>query len=323
MKVAFWTFIAALSFVAFGAQAGEVENVTMCRIQAPGLAPVYIAEKQGYFEQQGLHVIFQETVNGKICQDNLLAGNADFGAGIAEGVFAYIGFHDHKLRLLAQIGVNPQTSLYARKDHGITKAKDIKGKRIGYLPGTPSYLYLAHLLDKLGLTFADIKSVPLQPPAMPQALTGGLIDGFVMWEPWGNMAMTRLGNKAVFIHDSGLYDLRAAIIAPEAVIKSRPGVIKKVLQALIQAEGYIKEHPTETQQQIAQATKVDEFLLKRDWGGFDFTVKLDSSLIDLMVADAKYIKRDDSNFKNLPLPDYRLFVDPDFLSEIAPGRVKF
>jgi len=54
--------------------------------------------------------------------------------------------------MLAEAQEIPETALFVRTDKGIRQESDIKGKIIGYLPGTVSYLYLVRLLDKLHLS---------------------------------------------------------------------------------------------------------------------------------------------------------------------------
>jgi ABC-type nitrate/sulfonate/bicarbonate transport system substrate-binding protein len=321
MKILSAAFLITLCLTAFLAHAAHVQKIRFCRFPSPGVDVAYIAEDKGYFKDEGLDVVTQTVTNGKICQDALLAGQADFSI-IGDGPLAYLGFSEQPLRFLAQVGINPETSLFTRKDRGIADAKDIKGKAIGYLPGTASYIYLAHLLDKAKLGIADIKPVPLQPPAMPQALVGGLIDAFVFWEPWGNMAMVQLGDNGVRLHYPSLYNVSAVLVAPDSVIKADPEEVKKVLKVFMRAEEFLKKNPAEARKLLSRDLNLDERVLQQDWAEFDFTIKLNAGLVDILTQDARYIRRDDPNFKDKPLPDFRKYIDARFLKAVAPERVE-
>ena len=66
-------------------------------------------------------------------------------------------------------------AVLARPDAGIARAIDVKGKRIGFTPGTTSDFFLDSFLTAQGLTRLEISPVPLKPDFVqrnPQALTG-------------------------------------------------------------------------------------------------------------------------------------------------------
>jgi ABC-type nitrate/sulfonate/bicarbonate transport system substrate-binding protein len=313
--------ILAMGFLAsFAAHAKTPSDVKFCVPDNMISAFAYIANAQGYFRDEGVEVTFVPTTNAKLCIDALLAGNADILAG-SDGPSSYIGFSNHSLKLIAQISVNSETSLFARRDKGIQQESDIRGKKIGYLPGTVSYLYLARLLEKTGLSFADIKAVAMQPPAMPQALQGGVIDGFVMWEPWGDQAMKALGNdKVVRLNDKALYSYKGILMIREDFSK-QPDKVKAVLKALLRAESYVQAHSKESIAFLADIVKLDPTFLEKHWSDYELKIKFDHSLVPLMEENARLIIRDDENFKNKLVPNYSQTIDSSFLRAIAPERV--
>jgi NitT/TauT family transport system substrate-binding protein len=307
-------------FLMVDARAAETNKISFCRPIGTPSALAFVAEEQGYFKAGGLEIDIQSVMTGKLCQDNLVAERVDLGL-VADGPLSYLGFHEHNLRILAQIESNPELAVFARKDHGITTAADLKGKRIAYLPGTISYFYLVHLLDKLGLTLKDVLLTPLQPQAMSSALQGGLIDAFVIWEPWGSQALAALGDKGVRLRDRDLYYPRFLLIGTKKSIAKDPQAISKTIKALMQAEAYVKKNPDASVQFLAHRVQIDVPIIEHNWKDYDFTVKLDSGLIDLMSSDAKFILRDDPNFTGNPMPDFTKAIEPKFLRDIAPERV--
>jgi len=312
--------LVSLFLVSLSAQAQEPKTLMFCRPNNAVSALAYIAEQQGYFRDEGLNVIFLTTTNGKICQDDLIAGKADVAA-YAEVPLNYIAFTGTTLKIIAQTGINPETALVARQDKGIRDEKDIKGKSIAYLPGTVSYIYLAHLLEKTGLSLRDIHAVPLQPPAMPEALQGGMIDGFVMWQPWGDEAIKNLGSNAIRLYDPKLYNY-ASIIAITQKFADRPRDVEALLRALLKSESYLHTHTKEAITFLANVIKFDQGALERDWPHYEYKIKLDNSLITLMENNAHYIVRDDPNFKDKAIPNFKTIIDPTFLRAVAPERLE-
>ncbi len=315
-------FLFVCLFLALALPAQAASKVAFCRPDNMASALAFIADEQGYFKAEGLDLTYATATNGKICQDNLIAGKGDAMMG-GDGPFTYLSFTPTQpIRLIAQQMVNPETALIARRDRGIEKESDIKGKRIGYLPGTVSYIYTAHLLEKLGLTPQDVHLVALQPPAMPQALQGGAIDGFVMWEPWVSQAVKALGNGAVWLHDPLMYNYRSVFSVTQSFAKNHPEDIKAMLRALLRAEAYIHAHPAEARVALARDAKLDVQILEKNWSAYVFRLTLDPSLIALLDSNARYITRDDPNFKDKPAPDFRKFIDSSFLRVVAPDRVE-
>ncbi|MEJ0062029.1 MAG: NrtA/SsuA/CpmA family ABC transporter substrate-binding protein [Alphaproteobacteria bacterium] len=313
---------AALAFLLFlpASVSAADKPITFCRPDNLVALLGYVAEENGYFKEEGIAPVFLTATNAKICQDNLVAGKGDMMFG-GEGPFTYLGFRAHPLLLVAQLGTNPETAVFARADAGIAAESDLKGKRIGYLPGTVSALYLARLMEKLKLTADDVKLTAMQPPVMPQALRGGMIDAFVMWEPWGDAALKQLGGKAIRLRDPALYNYASVFSVTAAIAQNDPAAVRAVLRALLKAEIFVKDHPAETMRIAAKAVRFDAAVIEKYWPDYDNRITLNPSLTALLEKNARYIIRDDPNFKDKAVPDFRPFIDPSFLRAVAPDRV--
>lgn len=295
-------------------------KIQICRPNNMISAPLYIAEKNGFFKQEGLTVDFMNVATGKICSDSLLSGHTD-AAVIAEANFSWLSFSSPPITIVAQAGGSPETTLVARRDRGISHVSDLRGKRVGYLPGTVSYMYLVRMLDKAGLGMKDVTLIALQPPAMPQAIQGGSIDAFVMWEPWADQAIKALGDNAVRLPDPQLYSYKAMINVTSDFARDNPDAVKAVISALIKSQDFISQNPDRAIEMLSEAVKLDPAIIRKNWADYDFTVRLGEDLIQILEADARYIIRDDPNFADKAVPDFRSFIEPKFLRELAPERV--
>jgi NitT/TauT family transport system substrate-binding protein len=283
-------------------------------------ALVVVAQAQGYFTAENITLEPQTVTNGKMANDLLLANQADMAAG-ADGPFTWLSFGEHPLRIVAQMLQDKETGIFARKDSGINTEADLKGKRLGYLPGTVSFLYLAELIEQKGWTLDDFKLAPLQPPAMPQALMGKQIDAFSMWEPWGYNAIKQLGNNGVILRQPDLYHFVSMVVVRNDFIKANPAAVKGVLRALIKAEQFVAANPQKAIKIWAEAFKLDEAYLTANQNLYNFKVQLDDSLVKKMDRNAMLIKKYMPDYAEKPVPHFKPLVLDSYLREVDATRV--
>ncbi len=299
----------------------EIEKqVTFCRPNNMVSALLYIAENKGFLKEIGVKPRFETATNAKICQDMLIAKRAEFMTG-AEGPFTFLAASNPPLKILAMLQQNPETSIFARKDRGVVKFEDLKGKRVAYLPGTVSYFFLGRVLRKYNLSRSDVLLTAMQPPSMPAALIGGSIDAFSMWEPWGTQATSKMPDDIINLTDTELYRYEALFIGREDVISKDPELTKNLLRALIKAEHFIEDNNQEAFEILAKAIAFEPNSFKKLWKYYRHSVRVDPAVITLLKDNFEMLKEDDANFKDLPTPNFSAFVDPAFLEEVEPSRV--
>lgn len=301
------------------AAVGE-DPLRYCRPDNPVSTLSYIAEQQGFFRSEGLEIEFIRTSNAKPCQDALISGRADIMQG-AEAAFVYLGASNPPIRILASLGSNGEQSIIGRKDRGIFKVGDLKGKKIGYLPGSTSFFYLFRNLEKNNLKLSDVSLVPLQPPSMPPALSGGAVDATVMWEPWSSLAEQSVKSGTSRLMDPDAYRYEPLFLATTEVLKQQPKKIEAVLRALLRAEEYIKTNKANSIEFLSKAFRMDHDLLTRIWAGYEHHISLKRELVEKLTNDFRLLQTEDKNFTRATLPDFMTYVDKKPLSEIASDRV--
>lgn len=311
-----------LAFVSMPPAYAETSRpVTVCFGESPVSWLGFVARAKDYFREEGIEARYVSANNAKICQDYLTAGKAEVMLG-ADVPYNYFAYNNPPLILAAQLGQFAGVAAYARKDAGIANMADLKGKRIGYLPGTSSYIYLLRLLDKIGLTQEDVKLSVLQPPAMPQALVGSMVDAIVIWEPWGDLALKTLGDKAVRLHDPALYAQISILMVSRDWAAHEPETLQGILRALLKAEQFTLAHPEEAREMVAKDLKLDPAVLAAHAPDYHIGVNLGETLVRHLEANARTIGKYDPNFKDKSLPDFRSYIDPSFLKSVAPDRVE-
>lgn len=81
---------------------------------------------------------------------------------------------------------------YARLD-------ELRGRKVGYSPGSSSHLVLMRGLKAARMTDQDVQLVTLEPADMPDALERGDVAAFSAWEPTPSIALARNPkNRAIY-----------------------------------------------------------------------------------------------------------------------------
>ncbi len=102
---------------------------------------VYIAQQQGFFKRHGIDLTVENYQTGVQAMEDLLAGKID-AATASEFVLVLQGFKRQDLRTIGTISASDNCEVVARRDRGIRKPDDLRGKRVGVSKGTGAEFFL-------------------------------------------------------------------------------------------------------------------------------------------------------------------------------------
>jgi ABC-type nitrate/sulfonate/bicarbonate transport system substrate-binding protein len=126
----------------------------------------------------------------------LNAGSIDFGS--TAGAAALIGkINGNPIKSIYVYSRPEWTALVTRKDTGITKVEDLKGKRVAVTRGTDPHIFLVRALQEAKLTEKDVKLVLLQHADGRTALERGDVDAWAGLDPLMAQAEVESGAQAV------------------------------------------------------------------------------------------------------------------------------
>ncbi len=203
--------------ITFAAHSGDVGSL------------VYVAEEQGYFRDSGLDVTFKSYEAGKLATDALLTGKADISVG-SDFVFASNSFDNPDLRIFGTISVAQDCKLIARKDHGINKPEDLKGKKIGITKKSSGEFYLGRFLTFLNLSITDVEIFDLKPSEIIEAITKGDIDAALTWEPYIYNIRKKLGENVIIWPGQSGQDFYFLLITKKDWLKSHTLEVERLLK---------------------------------------------------------------------------------------------
>ncbi|CAN0465091.1 unnamed protein product, partial [Phaeothamnion confervicola] len=160
--------ILAVLFVALaccGVAAGAAEK-TKVVLAVGGKAALYylpltLAERLGFFSDEGLDVEIHDFSGGSRSLQALIGGSADVVAGAYEHTIVMQTLAQ-KVQAFVLQAKNPGLELGIRSDKaaGYSWPKDLKGMRIGVsAPGSSTHMLVNHLLASVGLTPDDVSVI--------------------------------------------------------------------------------------------------------------------------------------------------------------------
>ena len=137
------------------------QQITFAYTYQPQSALAHVATAKGYFKEEGLDVQPLMRAFGKEALQAVLENRADF-ATVAETPVMFSGLKGDSIVVIANIEASTtNNAVVARKTAGISAPGDLKGKRVGFTPGTTSDFFLDSFLTANGLTRQDIHPLSL------------------------------------------------------------------------------------------------------------------------------------------------------------------
>jgi NitT/TauT family transport system substrate-binding protein len=282
-------------------------------------ALICVADSRGFFKNHGLDISTKDYQAGVIGMKHLAAGEIDV-ATVSEFVLANQILRGIDIKAIGTSVRGTFSDLIGRKDHGIEKGTDWKGKKIGSLGGSNLDFFLEGFLNSQGIRMNDVKIIPLTPSEIVNAVIDGTIDGGVSFDPYSDKIKKGLGTNAVSWSVQGRQDAYMLFVAKSDFIKTNPSAIERVLRAMIDAEQFLEEHESEARKIIAERLQIDQSVLSSVWQRSRFNVRLDQDILSLMEDEARWIIRNQLMEKR-QIPNYFDSFYLDGLQKVKPEAI--
>ncbi len=285
----------------------------------PICALLYVGEAKGMFRRHGLDVSLESYQAGAYAVADLLAGRVDMATATGF-VLALQAFQQPDLRAIGTISTADINEVIARRDHGIGKPEDLRGKRIGISRGTANEFFLSTFLSFNGIRPAEVQTLDLKPADMVTALSEGRIDAAVNFGPSLVESKRRLGGNALSWSVQNGQEFYFLLLSREELIRTRPGVVTSLLQGLLEAEAFLKAHEKEAQAIVGQALHLPPEEVLDTWSRTRFRVRLDQDLLTLMEDEARWAIQN-RVIEAARVPNYLPTLYLDSLEKLKPEAV--
>ena len=223
-----------------------------------------VLKEQGLLEKEfakdGISIRWVQTLGSNKALEFLNAGSIDFGSTAGSAA------------LLAKINGNPIKSIYVysrpewtalvtRKDSGISKVSDLKGKRVAVTRGTDPHIFLVRALLEAGLSEKDITPVLLQHPDGKTALIRGDVDAWAGLDPM--MAQAEIEDGAKLFYRKPEANTWGILNVREEFLKDHPDLVKRVIAIYEDARKFSLANYGEEKRVFIAATKLPDAVVDK------------------------------------------------------------
>jgi NitT/TauT family transport system substrate-binding protein len=216
----------------------------------PGYYPVLIAQRLGYFREEGIRV---EAIH----PENTDPMMADFAAGKYDAIAVALGDIVSLTQAAPDIRVVLKTDESSGADavvatRDIAGVRDLRGRRVAVNLGGFGEVFITKMLEANGLHTSDVTLVDVDAADVPARLLSGEIQAGHTWEPY--ITDLKKSGAHVLFSSAQTPGLIPAVIAFRGdVIRDRPAAVRGFVRAWLRAVDYWRDRPAEGLRIAAEA----------------------------------------------------------------------
>jgi putative hydroxymethylpyrimidine transport system substrate-binding protein len=258
-RVIFLALLAALFYSCFSlaaaappAPAFKPLTVVLDWFINPDHAPLFVAQQQGFFQQQGLTVNFVPPADPANPAKFVAIGKADLAITYQQQLVLDVNAGMPLVRIATLIGT-PLDCIVVRADSAIHSIADLKGKRVGYSMDTFGDAMLSTMLKQHGLSLSDVKRTRVGYDLV-QALLSNNVDAITdvvrNFEPL-EMALAGHPARVFYAEENGMPPYDEFVIVANRQHLTDPR-LPRFVKALTLGVQYLVNHPEESWQLFAK-----------------------------------------------------------------------
>lgn len=298
---------------------GKPESIVLAGLIGDGNIMFFTAENQHFFAANGIDFTFKTEATGVDTINDLLNNKIDI-AGSTEYPMIANAFDKENISIIASVDKSFVFDLLGLTDSGIRNVADLKGKRIGLARGTIAEFYLGRFLNLNGMSIGDVTLINVPGAQGADAIANGSVDAVVTRDPYESQIREQHANGMVSWSIQSSQAAYSVLICRNDWITQHPDLVKRFLNSLAQAEGYIAQHPAGAQAILQKQYQYDNEHVAQVWTQNQFVLSLDQSLILAMEDEARWMMANNLTTEKT-MPDFTNYIYTDGLKAVKPGAV--
>ncbi len=305
------TFIATLIAGTFAVAAGSTSALAADQVIRVGTLKLMHGITPYFYDKftpagYKIEVIpFETPTDGK---NAVVTKSVDFGTyGLAA---ATLGAAAGEPVVIVAAQCNRGMAVVARADSKISSIKDLKGQRVGILPGSTQEVVILDRLKQEGMTIKDIKPVRVSFSEMASALERSDIDAFVGAEPGPSISVGKgIGKIVEYPYTTPTGTVNMVMTTHADNIKDKAQLIKVFLKIHRQATEYAMANRAAFVDMSVQKLGLPANTAELAAPNVELTWKIDADwskraqYYGSQMLDKKQIRQ---------LPDYGTFINASF-----------
>lgn len=249
---------------------GGTTSVTVGLIPIVDVAPLYLGQKKGFFEERGLKLDFSSAQGGAAIVPGVVSGQFEFGFSnmtslmIAQSNNVPVKAVANGIASTGVVGKDFE-ALTVKGDSPVKSPKELEGKKVAI--NTLKNINETAVRASVGAAGGDpdkVDFVELAFDQMPAALDGGRIDAAMVVEP----ALATIKSQGGREIASPMIDINpkltvAMYFTSTKYAQENPEVVKKFQEATAESLAYADTHPDEVREIITTYTKIPADVLTK------------------------------------------------------------
>lgn len=238
-------------------------QLTVGVIPIVDVAPIYLGQEQGFFEERGIELELVPGSGGAAAVPGVVAGDFQFAFGNVTSVLLAAS-QGLPLRVVAEGNSStgdPETDFSAvvvAADSPVQSAADLAGKTIAVNNlRNIGEVTIRKAVEDAGGDPGSINFVELAFPDMPAAVTGGDVDAAWVVEPFVTVATGQGARKVLANFAEAVEDLTVATyFTTEQVIAEDPQLVDDFQAAIAESLQYAQDNPDEVRRIVTTYTQI-------------------------------------------------------------------
>src|SRR5258708_5874023 len=232
----------------------------------PAFARWVLAKHLGFYSEAGYDVDF---VGARGCGDvakQIGVGNAPIGGAIGDTPIIVRG-NGVPVKAVGLMGGGALTVVVGRKDRGIEKLEDLRGKKISVLAfqDTTYYALLGALAAK-GISKNDVNAQAVGPAAVASLVVAGTVDACACTPDWEVDVKEGVKDTVSLPTTDYFQSMSQAILASDKMIAERPELVRAIVKATLKGMQFVMSDPSKAALAYVEASpsfKGKEELMKK------------------------------------------------------------
>ena len=282
--------------------------------------PTYYLMKSGYLEKRGLKTEDFAVPSGNLTMQQMVARQVDMGT--YAGPSFIIGHDKGGLVAIAQIEtVGATGAMVVRKDLGITKMADLKGKKIANQTGSSiGNIFIDQVGPANGLKKGDFQEVRMDVNNMIAAMAAKTVDAMINVEPYN--AIAEAEGLGTIIMSLDKYDkVPVFMAATPDFVEKHPDAIVAYLKAWLDVKKDFKENPKKVSEVIysfftSKGYNMDPKTFEKAMGRVEVDPGFPTDLVPYLTKHTEVLIQEK---KVSAMPDWKKALRTDFMEKARAG----
>lgn len=224
--------VASVAILPLNATAADKIKMTMNWTADTAHFGFAMAHQNGYYEDAGLDVEFEEGRGSAIAAQLVATGQADLGLADA-GAALNVASKGAPIQVISTIWKAGQFGIQYLESSGINEPKDLVGKKLAVPPGSAMVPLVPAFLKANGIAESDVEIVSVAQNATLGLIISGEIDAVAEVPANTVVPLAEQGHKAgnMYFYTNGVPLVSLSLIARADKLAANPDLYKKFIEA--------------------------------------------------------------------------------------------